>query len=191
MSAPGIAVAIRDASTRCAAASVRAYARLRIDANASFRPLSVRAGRYSASGGAASVTTTSTPGAAIGRAGAAAGRATSSMAAATRPRFRTGMVCGAGLGRAADPGPSAVVDAGPVRAGSSDGELPLVAEGRRAVSRWPADRLRRGAGPPAKESRDEGAATLCVRADVAELVDAHGSGPCGGDPVEVQVLSSA
>ena len=30
-----------------------------------------------------------------------------------------------------------------------------------------------------------------LRADVAELVDAHGSGPCGGDPVEVQVLSSA
>src|SRR3954449_9761189 len=30
-----------------------------------------------------------------------------------------------------------------------------------------------------------------VRADVAELVDAHGSGPCGGNPVEVQVLSSA
>src|SRR5919108_1871488 len=29
------------------------------------------------------------------------------------------------------------------------------------------------------------------RADVAELVDAHGSGPCGGNPVEVQVLSSA
>lgn len=28
------------------------------------------------------------------------------------------------------------------------------------------------------------------RADVAELVDAHGSGPCGGNPVEVQVLSS-
>jgi hypothetical protein len=26
---------------------------------------------------------------------------------------------------------------------------------------------------------------------VAELVDAHGSGPCGGNPVEVQVLSSA
>src|SRR3954471_12197096 len=30
-----------------------------------------------------------------------------------------------------------------------------------------------------------------VCADVAELVDAHGSGPCGGNPVEVQVLSSA
>ena len=29
------------------------------------------------------------------------------------------------------------------------------------------------------------------RADVAELVDAHGSGPCGGDPVEVRFLSSA
>src|SRR5213595_1243183 len=34
-------------------------------------------------------------------------------------------------------------------------------------------------------------ATLSSRADVAELVDAHGSGPCGGNPVEVQVLSSA
>ncbi len=32
---------------------------------------------------------------------------------------------------------------------------------------------------------------MAVRADVAELVDAHGSGPCGGNPVEVQVLSSA
>jgi hypothetical protein len=29
------------------------------------------------------------------------------------------------------------------------------------------------------------------RADVAELVDAHGSGPCGRKSVEVQVLSSA
>jgi hypothetical protein len=28
-------------------------------------------------------------------------------------------------------------------------------------------------------------------ADVAELVDAHGSGPCLGDQVEVRVLSSA
>jgi hypothetical protein len=28
-------------------------------------------------------------------------------------------------------------------------------------------------------------------ADVAELVDAHGSGPCGGNSVEVRVLSSA
>src|SRR5205823_12244915 len=34
-------------------------------------------------------------------------------------------------------------------------------------------------------------ATMALRADVAELVDAHGSGPCGGNPVEVQVLSSA
>ena len=32
---------------------------------------------------------------------------------------------------------------------------------------------------------------LLASADVAELVDAHGSGPCGGNPVEVQVLSSA
>ena len=37
----------------------------------------------------------------------------------------------------------------------------------------------------------EGAATLSVRADVAELVDAHGSGPCALRGVEVQVLSSA
>ena len=35
------------------------------------------------------------------------------------------------------------------------------------------------------------AATLAGDADVAELVDAHCSGPCGRKPVEVQVLSSA
>src|SRR5262249_54000599 len=34
-------------------------------------------------------------------------------------------------------------------------------------------------------------ATLSLRADVAELVDAHGSGPCGLRLVEGQVLSSA
>ena len=33
--------------------------------------------------------------------------------------------------------------------------------------------------------------TLRAPADVAELVDAHGSGPCGRKLVEVQVLSSA
>jgi hypothetical protein len=32
---------------------------------------------------------------------------------------------------------------------------------------------------------------MVIRADVAELVDAHGSGPCGRKLVEVQVLSSA
>ena len=32
---------------------------------------------------------------------------------------------------------------------------------------------------------------MSCRADVAELVDAHGSGPCGRKLVEVQVLSSA
>ena len=37
----------------------------------------------------------------------------------------------------------------------------------------------------------DGAATMTVRADVAELVDAHGSGPCARKGVEVQVLSSA
>ena len=34
-------------------------------------------------------------------------------------------------------------------------------------------------------------ATLVIPADVAELVDAHGSGPCARKGVEVQVLSSA
>ncbi len=34
-------------------------------------------------------------------------------------------------------------------------------------------------------------ATVARHADVAELVDAHGSGPCGRKPVEVRVLSSA
>src|SRR4051795_1137478 len=33
--------------------------------------------------------------------------------------------------------------------------------------------------------------TAVYRADVAELVDAHGSGPCARKGVEVQVLSSA
>ena len=28
-------------------------------------------------------------------------------------------------------------------------------------------------------------------AEVVKLVDTHGSGPCGGNPVEVRVLSSA
>ena len=28
-------------------------------------------------------------------------------------------------------------------------------------------------------------------ADMAELADAHGSGPCGGDSIQVQVLLSA
>src|SRR3954471_13091838 len=37
----------------------------------------------------------------------------------------------------------------------------------------------------------EWGATMRVRADVAELVDAHGSGPCALRGVEVQVLSSA
>src|SRR5215210_537901 len=45
--------------------------------------------------------------------------------------------------------------------------------------------------PVPQEVGEEPAATMALRADVAELVDAHGSGPCGGDPVEVQVLSSA
>ena len=42
-------------------------------------------------------------------------------------------------------------------------------------------------------SRRVGRAALCScgPADVAELVDAHGSGPCGRKVVEVQVLSSA
>ena len=43
---------------------------------------------------------------------------------------------------------------------------------------------------PFQEGNGTGA-TLACRADVAELVDAHGSGPCGRKPVEVQVLSSA
>ena len=36
-----------------------------------------------------------------------------------------------------------------------------------------------------------GATLAAALADVAELVDAHGSGPCGGNSVEVRVLSSA
>jgi hypothetical protein len=42
-----------------------------------------------------------------------------------------------------------------------------------------------------REKTRDVAARLSLRADVAELVDAHGSGPCALRGVEVQVLSSA
>jgi hypothetical protein len=45
--------------------------------------------------------------------------------------------------------------------------------------------LRRPGGPPVRYLRSS------HHADVAELVDAHGSGPCPGNWVEVRVLSSA
>ena len=32
---------------------------------------------------------------------------------------------------------------------------------------------------------------MSANADMAELADAHGSGPCGGDSIQVQVLLSA
>ena len=53
----------------------------------------------------------------------------------------------------------------------------------------------RRSGTEKEEAPSQGAnrtgATMAVRADVAELVDAHGSGPCERKLVEVQVLSSA
>ena len=52
-------------------------------------------------------------------------------------------------------------------------------------------RERSRAKPDSAPKTENTLATMRVRADVAELVDAHGSGPCGGNPVEVQVLSSA
>ena len=42
-----------------------------------------------------------------------------------------------------------------------------------------------------RRANPAGGATIQAPADVAELVDAHGSGPCGRKVVEVQVLSSA
>ncbi len=55
-----------------------------------------------------------------------------------------------------------------------------------------------GAGPgpeatraPVRRSRPLVRYRRPLPADVAELVDAHGSGPCGGNSVEVRVLSSA
>ena len=58
---------------------------------------------------------------------------------------------------------------------------------RSTRSRRPASRI------CATGSYAEAGYTVVLRAsaDVAELVDAHGSGPCGRKPVEVQVLSSA
>ena len=45
--------------------------------------------------------------------------------------------------------------------------------------------------PRGRESRSGERLHCAGRADVAELVDAHGSGPCALRGVEVQVLSSA
>ena len=56
-------------------------------------------------------------------------------------------------------------------------------------------------GPPGHEASKKSRANSLTHgpslhrihrlAEVAELADAHGSGPCGGNPVEVRVLSSA
>ena len=73
-------------------------------------------------------------------------------------------------------------------------ELDRVARGRRFRHRSrPREQQRERGHREAQKTpvHAKTAATLSVRADVAELVDAHGSGPCGSDPVEVQVLSSA
>ena len=53
-------------------------------------------------------------------------------------------------------------------------------------------RAGKGDQSPPGSSLERALSSLARRyADVAELVDAHGSGPCGGDSVEVRVLSSA
>ena len=65
---------------------------------------------------------------------------------------------------------------------------------RRLRGGRPGKRKRRQPAEKNKTPFQEGNGTgarLESRADVAELVDAHGSGPCGRKPVEVQVLSSA
>jgi hypothetical protein len=51
--------------------------------------------------------------------------------------------------------------------------------------------LARKAFTSADPSGRRGCDIFASHADVAELVDAHGSGPCRGNPVEVRVLSSA
>jgi hypothetical protein len=48
-----------------------------------------------------------------------------------------------------------------------------------------------GGSGPDEPSNPSAIVGPSLRADVAELVDAHGSGPCGGNSVEVRVLSSA
>src|SRR5215203_5586850 len=67
-------------------------------------------------------------------------------------------------------------------------EVPAPAAGKRRSASRERRATRRRLDMLEKETT---AARIGQPADVAELVDAHGSGPCGGDPVEVQVLSSA
>ena len=83
--------------------------------------------------------------------------------------------------------PSPLDDSGAKSAGpeASKARAGPVAQGRRAGR------------PPCGHAGARPARTPRLRylriphADVAELVDAHGSGPCRGNPVEVRVLSSA
>ncbi len=83
--------------------------------------------------------------------------------------------------------PSPLDDSGAKSAGpeASKARAGPVAQGRRAGR------------PPCGHAGARPARTSRLRylriphADVAELVDAHGSGPCRGNPVEVRVLSSA
>jgi hypothetical protein len=55
----------------------------------------------------------------------------------------------------------------------------------------PLSSLRRRRGTTGTARRRASAISSPPHADVAELVDAHGSGPCPGNRVEVRVLSSA
>src|SRR6476659_5169217 len=53
-------------------------------------------------------------------------------------------------------------------------------------------RRRSQGAPPGRAGAGGAQPVNCLlRAAVAELVDAHGSGPCGREPVEVRLLSAA
>src|SRR5262249_52012101 len=137
-----------------------------------------RGGRRGSRRGATRAATRSAP--------APAGRgrpARSGTASARSPRERRDAAT-----RGIAPGASSVAASRPPR--------PAVARACRRLPKHrratgPTRRPQAGKDPYASGKSYRGAATLSVRADVAELVDAHGSGPCGRKPVEVQVLSSA
>jgi hypothetical protein len=82
--------------------------------------------------------------------------------------------------------PSPLDDGGPVSPRGIEASKPSPSDALQTANRnrFPAPELSAREAPRAISSTPD-------HADVAELVDAHGSGPCGCKSVEVRVLSSA
>ena len=104
-----------------------------------------------------------------------------------RPRPAAGRGTGRRLARARSPSARPGSAARTGRRSPSARPGSAARTGRRSPSARPVRAARAGLHPTGPAPL----ATFHVHAAVAKLVDAHGSGPCGGNPLEVQVLSAA